>query len=878
MKSKRLIIAAVGFFSFMAVASGVHLSSFSMSKNSELQNSSYRRVSTKETEFDPTIYVPVSNSELSATIRDYTGTSLSRYLDIQFESKAIKAFTTSKKDVYFVIDDTNYTGDNNNPFVGETPDKTLNGYIYTAERTSQTKNHTIYFPNTIKYGSKFTIKNTRIAEGCMSEDSDYGDITTIYICENIEVIDEGALINVPDTVTIKCAAESKPVGFQDGWTDAANILWGQPIDSNNEKNVSVSGAAKSFGEAKDYILGYQGKGDIGAYPLTISYDKTDVNGNVSTEYKVIPTKHTTNPYDAVGTSIYGNTNGFQLSIDLEKGEDIDEDSFRFYNIFEAKRNYTNDLSAWPVDKMNEIYSFYGVKEEFPTLDGDQFSYQFYESDSDKYITIHTGFDSDEEATVMLNEFVDKINAIVDEEDNKLFVPQTEAYPENKFGNVFRRDIVDESGEHFAMFAQAYVYEKHFISFLFIDHLVETTEVDEEEQEVVVYKTSRTIPIANKQAAIKPYYWAPDFDAGYFSAFTTKRFDFITDISDIFALNYVKSSSFLGYTSISLKVKKNFITAYAAYLFDDVGNIDDSKMVALVKKDGVYYSGKTAYQESEVQIVGSFTAPEVYMMDNASRSKVEININSLLSGSVAFRYVLADLNNAKLIVTYLKGNEVLRKDIPISSPSPVIELNRNEKEVSFLVNSNEIEGVSPENIVALGVGGMTVNIHLYNSSSHSVVQNTSFLKVFGNVEVLPYSTAKLTYFNINTYLILFIVIFTALFAVLTVVLFFYLKNKYKNDEFRRMRPKAFIKTALGVFLGSLLIAVGANFIVLRFAIFSSSVPVFNPIDPFVIAFGLAAAISIGLFVRMFVIMGKANKKRREARRLHLDRDLLDDGTH
>ena len=116
-----------------------------------------------------------------------------------------------------------------------------------------------------------------------------------------------------------------------------------------------------------------------------------------------------------------------------------------------------------------------------------------------------------------------------------------------------------------------------------------------------------------------------------------------------------------------------------------------------------------------------------------------------------------------------------------------------------------------------------------------------------------------------------------YAVLAVILFFYKKNKYKNDEFRRMRPKAYVKSALIGFVGLALVLAAVNFVFLRFAIFYSTVPTFNPIDAFVIAFGIFGAIALGLFIKNAVVAFKLAKKRKQALKLHLDADTVDDGT-
>ena len=196
----------------------------------------------------------------------------------------------------------------------------------------------------------------------------------------------------------------------------------------------------------------------------------------------------------------------------------------------------------------------------------------------------------------------------------------------------------------------------------------------------------------------------------------------------------------------------------------------------------------------------------------------------------------------------------------------------------MVSNSALKGVDTSAITAVGISGATINIHLFNNETNNLVQNTSKLQVFGNIEILPHTEKNLAFFNINGYLLLFFGALTLIYALLAIALFFYKKNKYKNDEFRRIRPKAYIKSAILGYFGLALVLAALNFIVLRITIFNSSIPTYNPIDPFVIIFSIAAAIAIGLFIKNFVAAMKLAKKRREIKRLQLDKDVADDGTN
>ena len=890
MKNSRLLKTSLGMFSLMLVTFGVGISSLPAGGNGFAITSPKNRL-TVET-FDPTGYEEITKAEFTSTIKDYTGTSLSRHVNVQFQSLAITAFSGRKKDVYFVVDDENYSGEKSDPFIDPeaSPDKTLNGFINHAERTNSTTDKTIILSNSISYGSNFTIKATRVASGCMIA-GDYGSgdkqIEKIHICEGIEYIDAGAFQNVPEGVKICCErTEAEAANYEAGWADTANIEWGVAKAKATDSAIKVSGSTKTFGEAEDFILGYQGNDKEGeehidAYPLTLKYQKKTVSGDLVDEYIEIPKKHLTNNYDAVGSHIYEISNNFEVSIDFEKGESIVENSLEFYNIFRAKRVYTADTGAYPLEEVKGMYTFYGIDatmDYFPSIAGDNFSHQLFEKASDQYLTVHSEFESDDEAEVMLNTYTAALEAVQDEEENKIWtkLPDDDKYQEVNHGKIYRAEVV-MGEEHFALFAQAYVYDKHFISFLIIDHMVLEEKEGEGGEIIQEYVLSRNLPISKKANAIKPYYWAPDLSQGKYKCEAVAKYDRMVDIDEIFDLSYNSSSSFLGYTSISMNVTKNLVTAYAGHPIEG-GKVSEDKNLALLKtEDGNYLNGTTVYKPEEVQIFGSFKAPQLYLEDSSARSKAEINLPSIVNGKISFRYVFNNINSAYLIVKYVKSGEVVSKSVKIKSANPVMEVTNNSCVLSFLVNSSDFDNIQSDDILAFGVSGMTLNIHLYNTSSKNVVQNTQYLKVFGNIEVLPYTGKKLTYFNINIYLLIFFLALTAGYAVIITALYFYRKNKYKNDEFRRMNTKAYVKTAVASYLGVILIALGINFIVLRFAVFSSSVPVFNPIDPFVIGFGIAAAISIGLFIRMLVLIVRAEKKRRETIRLNLDKDVVDDGT-
>lgn len=896
------------------------------SNNAKAPN--YRAPLNLKNEIVPTDFEEVSGSDLVARVTTCTATPLTRRISVRFESKAISAFSPQTEDTYYVVDDPNYTGERSDPFKEPQDGKNLSGYTYYAKANNDAQK-LLCISNVLRSGSKFNLVNSKIVSHAMytlDEDDDveenkdrdsYKNLEAIYICDGIQTVESEAFINVPDTVTIKCVANEKPAGWADDWTDAKNVLWGQELDSSLSATVSQNGGATSFGEAKDYILGYKGSEEykFDSYPLTVSYKKKHADGSETIEYQEIPTKHKTNPYDAVGTRIFGNTNSFDVTIELEKGEDIvmdeadDPSPFKFYNIFNAKRLYTNKTAEWPTETINSILTEYevptsisGMEDGFiPKLAGDGYFYQLFQGETDDYLTIAHEFSSEEEANALLNTYKEMIESF--EVDKEVFGSQEDlkytylSEKEERNGSVYKL-FFEKEEQPINIYVQAYVVHNEnigkyeFVTYIFLDRPLAEEKADENGGTTTIYeKDSRTIPFSKKQIAIRPSVFVPDFveDASSsknvpcepLKAGGLKRFKDVIWFNDIFSLKYLSASKFLNYTSLSVSADKVLNTYYAGLIADLNGIFDENgKMVILtLGEDGCYYNGETMYYPEEVRVVGSFKAPSVYMNDDSTRTYAENNLANIIDNKVVFRYTFSSLNDASIVVNYKKKGEIVRATIPVKSPSPVFEIPQDKgNELSFLINNADLDGVDTSAIVSVGLFGATVNIHLFNKETNNIIQNTQKLPVFGNIEILPEQTKKLAFFDINAYLLLFFVALTLIYAALAIALFFYKKNKYKNDEFRRMRPKAYIKSAILGYVGLVLIAAAINFIVLRIGFFNSSIPTYNPIDPFVIIFSIAAAISIGLFIKNFVSLVKLIKKRRETKKLQLDKDVVDDGTN
>jgi uncharacterized membrane protein len=111
---------------------------------------------------------------------------------------------------------------------------------------------------------------------------------------------------------------------------------------------------------------------------------------------------------------------------------------------------------------------------------------------------------------------------------------------------------------------------------------------------------------------------------------------------------------------------------------------------------------------------------------------------------------------------------------------------------------------------------------------------------------------------------------------TIGLYFYQKNKYKNDEFNRVNTKKFVRSAL--IAGSFILLWTAEILVLvgRGTAFKNSLIVFNPLDVFIVVLSIILIIFTGYYIKFAIGKFKDNKAKRESARLKLSESVSDDG--
>ena len=77
--------------------------------------------------------------------------------------------------------------------------------------------------------------------------------------------------------------------------------------------------------------------------------------------------------------------------------------------------------------------------------------------------------------------------------------------------------------------------------------------------------------------------------------------------------------------------------------------------------------------------------------------------------------------------------------------------------------------------------------------------------------------------------------------------------------------------------SLAVVLAIAFIILRNTVFTAAIAVYNPVDTFIVIFGIASIIIIGYYIRNMVLAYKARSQKKKATKLGLLNEVADDGT-
>ena len=245
-------------------------------------------------------------------------------------------------------------------------------------------------------------------------------------------------------------------------------------------------------------------------------------------------------------------------------------------------------------------------------------------------------------------------------------------------------------------------------------------------------------------------------------------------------------------------------------------------------------------------------------------------------TVTIRYQFSALDRASYRFTFEENGATVEVTSRISTPISYVLTGEGDTTFGFVVEESKLEGHSLANMTKIELCGFVVKMDLYKAETNSILTKSAVsvrfaaLSLVNNVHNVPYTDVAMV-------LIIAYSVYVGAYILLALAYYFYAKRRFRNDEFRRVNKKRYILQAAKNFIGFALVLSAVLFIVARWGLLNSSIVTFNPLDVFVVIFTILAAIFLGFTIKNLVISFKNARKRRQALRLRLDDDVVDDGT-
>lgn len=351
-------------------------------------------------------------------------------------------------------------------------------------------------------------------------------------------------------------------------------------------------------------------------------------------------------------------------------------------------------------------------------------------------------------------------------------------------------------------------------------------------------------------------------------------------------------------SIDISVPKGYSVDHESILFHNVfqANLSGSSVVLDLEhpykatpkhafKTPLEFGEFFSYSAGSLTAFGNFTRIGLNLHKNrdvyqkAMPSAYEQYKDLIANGTYVIRHQFTSLNQAYYRFVYRVGDALEEKTIRVSTPIVYSLVNANDIEMGFLINNDDVgPGFSADNIVEADLQAFVVKVDLMNAEKNSLLNKSEFTIRFASLILVSNEVQPSGRLNLTLVTVLVFVIYAVVYAGIAFAYYRYAKEKYKNDEFRRVKGKAFLKEAIKNGLGIGLIVGAIFFIVARWGFFNGDVVTYNPIDIFVIIFTIAGAIYLGFAIKGIVTSVKNSNQRKKAARLHLDEDVADDGTH
>ena len=918
MNNKKFFGAAITtIFSFVMAVTAANFSSISVKKASALGDENDAPYS--EASFNSSI--EIGRNELTIDIQSLTSTPTSKSATITFSSVSVTGWGTPKKNAYIVIDDPDYSGSESQPSLSDRTNPQFNGYtIEMSNAATFTLDYTVgetrvkitefVIPQTVSYGNTFSIKNNKILSDAFvfEKGLEEAKFDRLVIPSGIEVIESKAFQNVPANVEVKICESSKPAGWADDWfgdIDPAKIEWNYQLvgkettgrttgNETNQLDQSIGTAKKTFGKLSNSA----GNSANNVYTVV-----DDVNWTGDFDNPVRDGSSAPYALEGYVLRLIDNASAIYVPETMQYGSDLTIANTRIaahaldFDQFDDNEQYIGNIS--------EIYIPSGITEIESKAFTDVPASVTFKCEaaskpalwSDSWVPNGTkvewgvAFDESKRNTAVTS--TDRLFRLANEDTTFILgykYTQHDTFFCEHCNEIYQAsDLVDGKCP-----------EGHAVTVL--------PDVTPEFQKPLV--VSYDIRNTRDNSIRKVWYEFPlqseeptSTSTSYYDSVRTqplsRSFDILLEDDeefdatsvDVYNIYRAKSTKILTKTVEDGQVVEKYLTyrypdtkvsftASASKRYKNEVNVN-----SVVKYN---FTGLTKFFDYSMISMNVDKVLPSYWFEGISedvRNSVQDKIDD---GSYSIRYAVYNINNSFYRLTYYSPSldKVVTVTTAIKTPNSVVVLEKDTgNKLSYLIKNSDItyeEGgkkyndFALENLKQLEIVGFTINIHLWNIAQSTKVGRTDLSIHFGAIDVMP-ENANAKVYNIFTFVLIFELVALAAYAIGSVVLFFVLKEKYKNDEFRRMKPKVYAKTAVLGYVGLLIISITVLFIIFRGGLFSNAVAVHNPIDIFIVVPGVISVVIIGYFIKFIVGKFKSNKQRKQAKKLKLNEDAVDDGT-
>ena len=920
MNTKKVFGAALSILFVFGALAGLGLAKFNDTTTTKEARVQTRGFSVKEESAgynaDDFHAVNIGRDELIVDIASLNSTTKSKSATITFKSTRLVGWGPSNQNVYVVIDDPDYSGSEDRPSISGKDYPIFNGYtielankstmsynVKDPETGKNVKKYNLIIPNKMTYGNTFEINNKTILKDAFVYSAKTPAIDYIIIPNGVKNIESKAFQNIPSSIVIRCQAASRPEGWAEDWlfnSPDVQVEWGYEVSAAESDYLAQATGinTKNYGRL---VNAATSRGAL--YTIVDDVNFTgDYDNPVRTDYGL------SKPYKLTGYVHSASINSLAETVTIPETLVYSED-------FHIK-NTTIAAKAFAFEKQTEEKPYTGTLKNIKIPAGIEViesgafknvpeSVQIYceVSEANKPIRWASDWCDAKASQIHWGTSMTALEktAGVDNTDVKI-----------RLGNgatpyMIGYRYLTHVAQYYCPYDRSYYSESDLVDGKIRGHDVLRLEdvTPLENRPLVIYYEIRD-DIKNQ---VLPMWQEMKLSSEEDTSNKSNYYDTVRDSTESRSFDVILDE---GQTFVEDSVKiYNIYRQKTVYLMADTIVHEEGEEARVEKKlksflvpdtSVCFVASASKRYDREININEIITYSYKGMSRFGDYSMIEMNIDKVLpsfwneaispdvkashqdsldSGAYSIRYCIYGLNTSFYRITYVstETNREKTVTIPVNTPKSTLELSKDKgNAVSFLVKNSDVgKDFKLENIVEFEIIGLTLNIHLWDNAKSIKIGLTDVSEHFGAVDILPRAEAKQGIFDVILFIVLFLIILTVLFAGGAVALYFYLKERFKNDEFRRMKPKKYIKSAILSYLGTLIITTTVLFIVFRGGLFNNSISVHNPLDAFIVVPGIISIVVIGYFIKYLVTLIKENKKRKEAKKLKLEQDTVDDGT-